>query len=199
MTKWEFIEKLNSGLCGLPPEDIGERLMFYIEMIDDRIEDGLSEEAAVAELGPVEKIVEQIVAETPLVKIAKERIKPKRRLKAWEISLLICGFPIWLSLGIALLAVVFSIYASLWAVIASFWAIFATLAATFAGGVAAGAILIVNANLFAGIAIIGCGVLFAGLSIFSFFGCCAATKGAASLTGKIAVGIKNCFIKKEAA
>lgn len=47
MNKQEFLVKLRKGLSGLPKEDIEERLTFYSEMIDDRMEEGLSEEEAV--------------------------------------------------------------------------------------------------------------------------------------------------------
>ena len=53
MTKQEFLLNLRKGLLGLPPQDIEERLAFYNEMIEDRIEDGLSEEEAVAEMGRI--------------------------------------------------------------------------------------------------------------------------------------------------
>ena len=46
---------------------------------------------------------------------------------------------------------------------------------------------------------IGAGIVCAGLSIFMFYGCKAATKGILVLTKKLAVWIKNCFIKKEEA
>ena len=51
MTKQEFIIKLTLELHGLPKADIEERVGFYSEMIDDRIEAGLSEEEAVADIG----------------------------------------------------------------------------------------------------------------------------------------------------
>ena len=97
MNKQEFLDGLRKGLSGLPQADIEERLTFYGEMLDDRIEEGLSEEEAVAAAGSVNEIVRQTVADIPLAKIAKERIKPKRRLKAWETVLLALGSPIWLS------------------------------------------------------------------------------------------------------
>ena len=53
MTKIEFILSLSRALQGLPQSDVTERLEFYNEMIDDRIEDGLSEEEAVAAIGSV--------------------------------------------------------------------------------------------------------------------------------------------------
>ena len=46
MLKNEFMEQLRSRLVGLPSQEVEERLGFYSEMIDDRIEDGLTEEEA---------------------------------------------------------------------------------------------------------------------------------------------------------
>lgn len=198
MSKQEFLAQLRKGLSGLPKDDIDGRLMFYEEMIDDRIEEGLSEEEAVSAIGPADKIIEQTVKEIPLAKIAKERIKPKRRLKAWEIVLLSVGSPIWFSLGIAAAVVILSLYVSLWAVIISLWAVFVSFFACFIGGIVSGTIYAFCGNIPpVSIALIACGIVFAGLSIFSFYGCKAATKGILILTKKIAVWIKNCFIKKE--
>ena len=80
MNKREFLAQLKKALSGLPQEDINERLTFYSEMIDDQMEEGLSEADAVAAVGAVNEIAAQAVADTPLVKIAKERIKPARKL-----------------------------------------------------------------------------------------------------------------------
>ena len=111
MNKQEFLTELREGLSGLPQDDIEERLAFYGEMLDDRIEEGLSEDAAVAEIGDADEIVRQTVADIPFAKLAKERIKPKRRLKAWEIILLALGSPVWLSILIAAAAVINEIIA----------------------------------------------------------------------------------------
>ena len=100
MDKQEFLSKLRAKLFGLPQKELEERLSFYSEMIDDRIEEGLSEETAVKELGAVYEVAGQIIAEIPLSKLVKERIKPKRALNVWEIVLLAIGSPIWLSLMI---------------------------------------------------------------------------------------------------
>jgi len=199
MNKQEFLAQLRKGLSGLPQDDIEERLTFYSEMIEDRIEEGLSEEEAVSAVGSVDEIVTQVVAETPLTKIAKERIKPKRRLKAWEIVLLALGSPIWLSLGIAAFAVILSLYISLWAVIISLWAVFASLAACFIGGVLACVIFTVSGNGASGIAMLAAGIVCAGLSIFMFYGCKTATRGILILTKNFAIWIKNCFRRREEA
>jgi len=199
MCKQEFLETLLSRLCGLPKQELDERLEFYGEMIDDRIEEGLTEEEAVADIGSVDDIAAQIIADIPLSKIAKERIKPKRRLKAWEITLLAVGSPIWLSLAIAVFAVVLSVYVVLWSVIISVWAVFGSLIACAFGGVAVGAVFAVYGNAPSGIATVGAGIFCAGLAIFLFFGCKAATKGIIILTQKLALGIKKCFMGKEKA
>ena len=119
MSKQEFLAQLRKGLSGLPQDDIEERLTFYSEMIEDRMEDGLSEDEAVSAAGSVDEIVSQAVAETPLMKISKEKSKSKRQPRAGKIVLLVLGSPIWLSLGIAALAVILSLYISWWAVIIS--------------------------------------------------------------------------------
>ena len=199
MTKQEFIMELRTGLSGLPQKDIEERLTFYSEMIEDRIEDGLSEEQAVLAVGTAKEIIAQTVAEIPLAKIAKERIKSNRRFKAWEIVLLALGSPIWLSLGIALVAVILSVYVSLWSVIISLWAAFVSLVASSFGGVMAGILFSIKDNLLTGIAVCGASIVCLGFSIFMFYGCKAASKGILILTKKIAILIKNRFIKKEEA
>lgn len=196
MTKLNFLLLLQDKLSGLPQDDIEERLTFYSEMIDDRMEDGLSEEDAVSAVGTVDEIVAQVVAEIPLVKIAKERIKSKRRLSAGKIVLLALGCPIWLSFGIAAFAVILSLYISLWSVIISLWAVFVSLAACSIGGLVAGIVFVTGDNFLTGIAMIGAGFVCVGLCIFMIYGCKAATKGILILTKKIATWIKNCFIKK---
>lgn len=199
MSKQEFLEQLRKGLSGLPKDDIEERLTFYDEMIEDRMEEGLSEEEAVLKAGSVDDITSQIVADIPLTKIAKERIKTKRRLKAWEIVLLALGSPIWLSLGIAAVAVIFALYVALWAVIISLWAVFGSLIGCALAGITAGIVFACMGNVFSGIAMIGASCVCLGLSIFMFYGCRAATKGAVLLAKKFVLWIKNCFIKKEEA
>ncbi len=197
MNKQEFLLQLRKNLFGLPQKDIEERLSFYEEMIDDRMEEGCSEKEAILAIGPTEKIAAQIINETPLAKIAKERIKPKRKPAPWEIILLVLGSPIWLSLGIAAAAVILSLYISLWAIIISLWAVFGSLIGGSIGGLAAGSIFLLHSDPLTGCLMLSAGLICLGLSIFAFFGCKGATKGIVLLTKRIAFGTKNCIIKKE--
>ena len=199
MNKTDFLEELRKRLSGLPSEDVQERIGFYAEMIDDRMEEGLSEQEAISEIGSVEEIVSEIAAEIPLSKIVKEKLKPRRRLKAWETILLALGSPIWLSLLIAAFAVIFSLYATLWSVIVSIWAAFASLVGSAFGGILSGMFLMVWDSVPSGLALLGCAFVLAGLSILLFYACKAATKGIVLLTKKFWISIKKSFIKKEAA
>ena len=199
MNKQEFLTQLHRELSGLPQDDLEERLTFYREMIDDRMEDGLSEEDAVAAVGSVEEIVSQIVSDTPFVKIAKERIRSGRHPGVWEIVLLILGSPLWISLLAAAFAVVLAVYVSLLAVIICLWAVFASFVGCAVGCILAGIIFICRGTALSGIAAIGAGIACAGLSIFMFYGCKAATKGLFVLTKRGAVWTKNRILRKEAA
>ena len=199
MRKQEFLAQLRKGLSGLPPKDRDERLAFYSEMIDDRMEEGCPEEEAVGEIGSVDDIVSQILADTPLTKLVKEKIKPAKKWSAWEILLLILGSPIWLSLLIAVFAVAVSLFAVLWSVIISLWAAFGAVAACAFAGIVGGVIMACFGNVFPGVALIGAGIVCAGLAIFLFFGCKLATKGTALLAKYTVLGMKKGFAKKEAA
>lgn len=199
MTKLDFITSLHEQLKRLPKDDVEERLRFYSEMIEDRMEEGLSEEEAVAAIGPLDEVVSQIINDTPFTKIAKAKIQSKRSLNAWEIVLLALGFPIWAPLLIAAFAIVFSLYISFWSLIISLWAVFASAAVCAPASILSGIVFITSGHIPSGIAMIGAGITCAGLAIFLFFGCKAATNGTILLTRKMVLGIKKCFIKKEEA
>lgn len=200
MNKQEFLQSLRDGLSGLPQEDMERAIDFYEEMIDDRIEEGIVEEEAIATIGTVDEVVSQIISEIPLSKLVKERVKPKRKMSAWEIVLLVLGSPIWISVLIAIFAVIFSVilsvYVVLWSVVISLWAVEVSFIACAVGGIAAGIVFFATNHLEAGLFMIGAALICASLSIFLFFGCKGATKGIALLTKKMALGIKSCFVKK---
>ena len=199
MTKQEFLSDLRNSLSVLPHEDIEERIAFYSEIIEDKIEEGLPEEEAVNEIGSVEEIVSGIIADIPLSKLVKEKIKPKRTLSALEMLLIVLGIPVWFPLLSAAGAVVLALYVAIWSVIISLWAIFASFIGCAIGGTGSGIVLAFTGNMLTGMAMVSGGIFCAGLSIFAFFGCKAATKGIHILTKKIVIGVKNLFFRKGAA
>ena len=199
MTKLQFLLALNNKLSGLPQDDVEQRLNFYAEMIEDRMEDGLSEEAAVADMGDIEEIATQITADIPLMKIVKEKARPKRKRKAWEITLLAVGSPVWASLLIAVVAVAFALYISLWAVVVSLWAAFGAFVICAMACLILGVAFAVSGNVHAGLMAVAAGFVCAALTIFLFYGCRAVTKGTALLAKIIVLAVKKSLTRKEKA
>ena len=196
MKKQEFIARLRARLSGLPKYEVEERISFYKEMIDDRIEEGCSEEKVIAEMGSIDAIASQIASDIPSLKIAKNKLRSKRRLRTWEIVLLILGFPLWFSLLVAAFAVGLSLYVTLWSVIGSLWAVFTSVVACGIAGVVAGIGFVVGESALTGVATIGAGFVCAGLAIFVFFGCRSTTEWMVLVTQKIVFGIRRCFAKR---
>ncbi len=65
MKKFEFLYKLQQGLAPMSPTDRMERCAFYEELIDDMLEDGYTEEAAVERLGDPAALAEVILRDEP--------------------------------------------------------------------------------------------------------------------------------------
>ena len=134
MKKQEFLNELRKRLKGVAQKDVEERISFYDEMIEDIMADGKNEEEAVQEVGNIDDIVKQVLSETPLVSLFKEKIKPKRSLNAWETILLVLGFPLWFPLLITFFCLALTAYILLWVgVIVAYSIEFAFIAVGLAG------------------------------------------------------------------
>ena len=196
MNKQEFFDQLRQKLSGAPQSEVEDRLMFYAEMIDDRIEEGMSEDDAVGAMGDIDTIASEIISHIPISALVKEKKKTKRKMKAWEITLLAVGSPLWIVLLAAALAVILTIYATVWAVVISLWALGAAVGACALGGIAVLVLNCIYGNVWTGLAIFGMGLVCAGISIFWFFGCKALTKCVVILTKKIVLWTKKLFVRK---
>lgn len=197
MTKNEFLKKLGGELSGLPKDDIQKSIDYYSEIIDDRIEDGMTEEEATAAMGNIDSIAAQILSDTPLTKLVKAKVKPKNSLKAWQVILIILGSPMWLPLLFAFGAVLFAVYIVLWSVILVIYVTDFSMAVSTVWGFLGGAVMLILGNIIPGIAAIGIGFISLGLTIFMFFGAIYIAKGILFLSKKIMFGIKSCFVRKE--
>ena len=197
MNKEKFLDALRRRLSGLPQEDIDERIAFYEEMIDDRMDEGVSEEEAVSRIGSVEEIARQIMSEIPLQKLVKEKISPKRSLKAWEIILLVLGSPVWIPLIIAAIAVLLALYVVLWAVVICFYAVDVSFVAGTLACIVGLFVSLMVGNLVVALFSLGAGLAFAGLTILMFFVCKGITKAVIKLTGWMLLRIKISFVGRE--
>ncbi len=188
MNKNEFLSELRSSLKGLPEKDIKNTLDYYCEMADERIEGGMTEEEAIAELGTPCDIARETMLDMSLPKLIKTKYK-KDRWKAWEIIALIIGSPIWLSFAAAILAVVISVYAVIGSLIVSIWAI----EISFFGVCAAGIIVCIFSlarSPLSALLYLGMGLAAAGLTLLGFLACLKLTV----LFGRISVLILK-FVK----
>ncbi len=201
MTKQEFLASLREGLRGLPPADIEERIAFYDEMIDDRMEEGLTEEEALAELGSVESVIVQITADTPLVKLVKEKVRSERKRsgKGLTTVLLVLGSPIWVSLLIAAFAVALSLAAAAWSVVISLYAAALSLSVGGVAFVAFSVIYILRGNIPGAAFAVGAGLAAVGLGLLLFPACNALAKGLVKGMKKLVLGFKSLLMRKKGA
>lgn len=193
MKKKEFLEKLQASLWAMPETDKQRSVDYYAEMIDDRMEDGLSEEEAVAAIGDLDEIVKQILTETPRppATVNKTQKQQKRGLEPWMIVLLVLGSPVWVPLVASAVGTVISIYVSLWSVVITLYAV--TLALALAAiGCILGSFFMIGGFPEAMVAW-GAALLCAGLGILFFLLSNLAAKGMVKLTRLIWETGKNIY------
>lgn len=190
MTKIEFLDKLQELIQEYPSEETQQSLDYYSEMIDDRMEDGMTEAEVIASLGPVEKIAEQIKCELPITTLVKHEIKGKR-MPVWSIVLLIIGSPLWLSIVVTIAVVVLSLYLTVWLLALAFWICDLSFAVSAVACVFALVVSVARGHILTGVFYLGAGLILAALAIFVHLASFYISKG-------IVVGTKGIFhqIKK---
>ena len=181
----------------MPKEDVKKSIEFYVEMIDDRMDEGMSEADAISAIGSIDDIAEEILGEIPIVKLVKEKVKPKRKMRAWEIVLLSLGSPIWISLAAAAFAVIISVYVCLWAAEICIYAANITFFAGGVSGLGLTVVYFIQSNVGAALLVLGAGILCVGIGLLMLGVCRKSTKGMISLTKKICLGIKKMLVRKE--
>lgn len=204
MSKEQFLQAIRKQISGLPKQDIERFLDYYAEMIDDRMEDGLSEEAAVEAMGTVDEIVEQILADAT---ISEEKPQAENRqtenrksfpkLGTMEIVLLILGLPIWLPLLLSAFAVLLAVYITIWSVAVTLYVADVAFVVGAVAGIGAGVMQIVSGEITQAIFLFGSGLVCTGISILWFFGCNLIIKYIIKLTTMIFKWLKGCIVRKE--
>lgn len=197
MTKTEFLSALRDKLSGLPAEDIRKSMDYYDEIIDDRIDDGLSEAEAVDAIGPVDAAVSEILADISIPKLVKSKMSVRRASRTWEILLLALGSPIWLSLLIAAAAVLLSVYITLWSIAAVLYAVTLSFVAAALAGLLAFGFLIFRGSPIQALIFMGLGLVCFGLALLLFRFSNLSAAGLARASKKLLIGIKRRMLRKE--
>ncbi|MDL2289561.1 DUF1700 domain-containing protein [Clostridia bacterium OttesenSCG-928-F22] len=194
MTKSEFLLALRKALYPLPEEEIQKTLAYYSEIIQDAMEEGMTEQEAVASLESVEVIAEKILYDTPLNVLIKERARKSGRVVSTV--LIIAGSPLWVPILLALLAVLLAGFVALWAVVLALGAV--TVALVFVGI----ALFIYSVPAFglwgiAGtLAMVGAALCILGIGICSVYIVYFAAKGVIKLLTLLVRKVKSAFFKK---
>lgn len=200
MTKTEFLAALKSRLSRLPDYEQNKTLSFYAEAIEDRIEEGMTEEAAVASLGSLDSIVSEILIDTPLTALIQSKITEQRKNakhpSLWFV-LAILGAPLWLPLALGFACVAFALYITVWALVISLFALEFSLALTGTLGLIA-SVTVCFRSLPAGFALLGISLMSAGLFILSIQPMLWLCRQLISLTGVGLRKLKAKFVVKKA-
>ncbi len=196
MNKEAYLERIRQLLQSLPPEDLERSLAFYAESIADRMEDGMSEEEAVASMESPEKAAETILMDMPLPKLVKARVK-NHRLGTLEIILLVLGFPLWFPLLMTILILGLTVCLLAWTLVVVLGSIVLALALSGVAVFISGFVLLTKISLPAILLAPGAALILVGLAILLGFATIGAAKLAIALGKAMLRGLKSLLIQKE--
>lgn len=194
MTKKEFLAKGRKALSHLSKEELEERLAFYGEMIDDRMEEGLSETDAVMQILKSEETVAHLFLDESF---EEEKDEEKKGVgEGAKTALIVAGSPLWFALTVAAVVLWISLAATAFSVVVAVWSVFISFAVTAPVSVLGGIVIALFGRPLAGVAMVGVGLICAGLAVFTYYGAKVVGKGGWRLVKKSVAAVKKCFEKK---
>lgn len=197
MNKEMFTKELKKGLKGLPGEEKRKQLSYYSELIDDMVEDGMTEAEAVARLGDVKDICENILKEFS-IRISPEKTnKPSTAWKVIWIILIVLGSPVWLSFLLSVFAVVLAIYVCFWAVVISLFAVAFALAVSSLAMIVFLIFKLIVSNVATAVLALAAAFLLAGLAVLIGLAAYWTAVGAVLTASAIVKAVKSVFKRKE--
>ena len=196
MTKADFLRLLERALSQLSEEERQKNLEYYSELLDDMMEDGMTEAEATAKLGSPNQIAQSILQEMPLGKLVSTRMKPRSGWTPLAIVLAVVGSPVWVPLLLAGVAVVLVLFVSIWALgFAAVAVVIALAVAVVAAPIIA--IRVAVLTLPVGLMLLGAGLVLLGLCVLGGLMAVELCKLLWQLTVWLAHKIKGLFIRKE--
>ncbi len=125
MTKREFFDALTARMKSLPKEEQNRVIRYYNEVLEDYMEDGMTESEAVAQLEDVDTIAKRILLEYAMESHNKAPVeanpvykaeKYKKQGNVLMVVLALITIPFWGSILVSLLGAVFAIAAALFCI-----------------------------------------------------------------------------------
>lgn len=196
MSKADFLRLLERALAQLSEEERQKNLEYYSELLDDMMEEGMTEAEATAKLGSPSQIAQSILQEMPLSKLVSTRVKPRSGWTPLAIVLAVVGSPVWVPLLLVGVAVVLALFVSIWAL--GFAAIAVVIGLAVA--VVAAPIIAIRAaamTLPLGLMLLGAGLVLLGLCVLGGLMTVELCKLLWQLTVWLCHKVKGLFIRKE--
>ena len=110
MNRKQFLRRIKREFRGVPQNEIKALSEYFDESISERMDRGMSEAEAVAALGSPEEAASRIIEEMP-VEFRKNVKKESGFIRGAKITMIVLGSPVWLSVLIAVFAVLLALAA----------------------------------------------------------------------------------------
>lgn len=168
LNKAEFLDDLKCKLSSLPKEEREKTVNYYTEMIDDRIESGMGEEEAVAQMESTQTIAERLIPEESKNKTTSEKVFDfidkffTKHGYLVVLAILILSFPLWSPIVVGVLIFVGLFFAFLFAMIA-----LGAICTVVALGIA---ISFITQSLLSALSALGVSMIFAGVTMLITIG-----------------------------
>lgn len=161
MSKAEFLSELELSLHSMKDNEKSKFITFYDEMIDDYVENGMTEAEAISKIGTPKKIAVELLENNDSVKLNL----PLPGNKLFNIIITIIGFPLWGSLLLTFILSILCVYILIFCLpVSTGAATVGFLAASIIGII--GSPFVIAHSLSTGLMQLGIGIASVGISFF---------------------------------
>ncbi|NCA96871.1 MAG: DUF1700 domain-containing protein [Bacteroidia bacterium] len=200
MKKNEFISKLRQEIRNLPYDEVEKTIAYYEEIISDRMEDGSSEDDAVASLGTPEAIARDLLANQSFSTIIRHKVEDYKKKSNPDntvaiIVIMVLLFPVWFPIVMGVFSFIVSFFAVVGAVIVALWSISVAIGAAGIALIIASVFGFATALIPTGFFSFGTGIALIGLAILAIIASVYATKGIIKLLGLLIHSVKKLFVR----
>jgi uncharacterized membrane protein len=165
MRKADFLAQLRRKLSTLPHSEVEATIEYYSEMIDDYIESGYSQQAAVAQLGRVENVAAQVLAGAHGPTYEAYGVQKTGR-SGFATAMLIISSPLWGSLLVAAFAILLALAIVIAVVgIVVPWSLIVSFGASALALLAATPVVFINEGIVSAMIVLGAAFVLAALCI----------------------------------
>ncbi len=169
----EFLTELKNRIAHLPATEVLRVLSYYSESLEDKLEDGFTEEQAIKSFGSIDEIVKNVEEEVPITLVMKDKVKTKSSgngvNKVLIAIIVVLTFPIWIALLVGAFGIAVGVYAVLWTIPIIIGSVYFSLYPIAICGIFYGFVRMFTLGVPTGLAYLGVGIISVGLAIMLFY------------------------------